>query len=211
MLDLVNKKFGKLLVIEKTNKRTKRGTIIWKCECDCGNVVYVGTSTLRTGHTKSCGCTRKEKFKEYSEKLKGNLVGQKFGKLTVIKNIESNMRGQSMWLCRCDCGQKIEVEGHSLRKGNTKSCGCISKEILRKETNTAYISSVLKNNTSKITKSGVKGVSWDKRKRKWRSYIMLKEKYEHLGYFKSLEKAIKARQKAEEELFKSFLEERKSK
>ena len=34
-----------------------------------------------------------------------NLIGQKFGKLTVIERAENNKQGKAMWKCRCDCGK----------------------------------------------------------------------------------------------------------
>ena len=54
-----------------------------------------------------------------------NLVGQKFGKLLVIKRIENNKRGNTMWLCQCDCGNKKEALGYDLTHGRTVSCGCL--------------------------------------------------------------------------------------
>lgn len=59
-VDLRGQKFGRLTVIEKTNKR-QGGRIIWKCRCDCGNIVDVNGTSLRNGTTKSCGCYRREK------------------------------------------------------------------------------------------------------------------------------------------------------
>lgn len=61
-----------------------------------------------------------------------NLIGMKFNKLTVIKRVENNKRGESQWLCKCDCKQENEneviVKGNCLKSGNTKSCGCLQKE-----------------------------------------------------------------------------------
>lgn len=59
MIDLTGRKFGKLVVIERGANGTD-GRATWKCQCDCGNIVYVKGSRLRNGHTKSCGCLRKE-------------------------------------------------------------------------------------------------------------------------------------------------------
>lgn len=53
--DLINLRFGKLLVLEDTNK-IKNNYHIWKCLCDCGNICYVTTNNLTMGHTISCGC-----------------------------------------------------------------------------------------------------------------------------------------------------------
>lgn len=52
-----------------------------------------------------------------------DLVGKRFGLLTVIERRGSDKNGQSMWLCRCDCGTEKIIRGHDL-KGGTKSCGC---------------------------------------------------------------------------------------
>ena len=53
--DLTGQKFGKLLVIEQTDKRSYRN-VIFKCQCDCGNIIEVPSSRLIQGKTTSCGC-----------------------------------------------------------------------------------------------------------------------------------------------------------
>lgn len=57
-------------------------------------------------------------------------TGNRYGILTVIRRVENDKNGKARWLCKCDCGNEIEVVGSMLRKGNTKSCGCriLSKE-----------------------------------------------------------------------------------
>lgn len=58
-----------------------------------------------------------------------DLTGQKFGKLTVIKEDEpyytSGGNKQIKWICECECGNFISVTSSNLRNGNTESCGCI--------------------------------------------------------------------------------------
>ena len=76
MNDLTGRKFGKLTVIERAEK-LKNSFIVWKCKCDCGGTIYASTRDLKQGLVKSCGCLRKERY---------NLIGQKFGKLTVLKS-----------------------------------------------------------------------------------------------------------------------------
>ena len=57
--------------------------------------------------------------------------GQKFGKLSVIEEIESkrNSFGKKVryFSCSCDCGNTTEKALYSLRSGNCKSCGCLPK------------------------------------------------------------------------------------
>jgi hypothetical protein len=57
-----------------------------------------------------------------------DLIGQKFGRLTVIKRMEDTINKKATWLCRCDCGNSKVVIGQYLRKGPTKSCGCLQSE-----------------------------------------------------------------------------------
>lgn len=60
------------------------------------------------------------------------LEGKKFGRLVVVEFIGSRSYGSStkpFYRCVCDCGQEIEAESQNLKSGNTKSCGCFSKEM----------------------------------------------------------------------------------
>ena len=59
-----------------------------------------------------------------------NLVGRKFGRLTVLKCAGKNKHGYYLWLCKCGCGNEKIISGHSLKQGRTKSCGCWKKELL---------------------------------------------------------------------------------
>ena len=128
---LVGKKFGKLTVIERVGTHISLGghkKSVWLCKCDCGNEVTVTKQDLTTGHTKSCGCM--------STKQKGSglydLTGKRFGKLIVIKRAEEDYvytsKGKTTtapcWICQCDCGNVIVVQGGNLRSGNTTNCGC---------------------------------------------------------------------------------------
>jgi hypothetical protein len=54
---MLYKRFGRLTVIKKTDKR-KNGAIIWLCQCDCGNTKEIRADNLKI--VKSCGCLHKE-------------------------------------------------------------------------------------------------------------------------------------------------------
>lgn len=56
--------------------------------------------------------------------IAANLIGMRFGKLTVIQRAENNHRGNTMWLCKCDCGGEKIALGYDLTHGRTMSCGC---------------------------------------------------------------------------------------
>lgn len=55
-----------------------------------------------------------------------DLTGQKFNMLTVLER-DGTSSGYVAWLCRCDCGNVINVRGTALTSGNTKSCGSCSR------------------------------------------------------------------------------------
>jgi len=58
-------------------------------------------------------------------------TGGRYGRLVVIERSGRDKQGRLLWLCKCDCGTEKIIAGASLHKGNTKSCGCLRKEILR--------------------------------------------------------------------------------
>lgn len=120
-LNLIGQRFNRLEVIEKTNER-QDGMIIWKCKCDCGNIVTVPTSYLTTGDTGSCGCYQKDRINEACAK---DITNQKFGKLTAIKPTEKRMGKSIIWECLCECGNITFVGANTLISGLTQSCGCI--------------------------------------------------------------------------------------
>lgn len=54
-----------------------------------------------------------------------DIAGQRFGKLTVIKAAGYSIKGNAMWECLCDCGNVRDIKSYNLRKGLSKSCGCV--------------------------------------------------------------------------------------
>ncbi len=61
-----------------------------------------------------------------------NLTNRRFRKLVIIKQMNKDRWGHYKWLCQCGCGNKIIVSSCYLINGNTKSCGCLRKEVLTK-------------------------------------------------------------------------------
>jgi Recombination endonuclease VII len=55
-----------------------------------------------------------------------DITGQIFGRLTVLEYAGSNRQQDAMWKCVCFCGKQKIVRASNLRKGATRSCGCLS-------------------------------------------------------------------------------------
>lgn len=74
---------------------------------------------------------------------KVNCIGERYGRLTVVKEIEPKFAGKRrvrrlrIFECKCDCGNTKNVIMNNLRNGTTKSCGCLMIE-RTKETNTRH-------------------------------------------------------------------------
>jgi hypothetical protein len=105
-IDLTGKRFGRLVVIAYAQDQR------WSCVCDCGAHTVVHGSNLRGGRTKSCGRLRR----------RIDLTGKRFGRWTVIA-----YAGGGKWSSVCDCGARVVVNGSSLRRSLTKSCGCLRR------------------------------------------------------------------------------------
>ena len=186
--DLTGKVFGRLTARFRV-QNDKQGLSQWVTDCDCGNEIVVRGSSLRNGHTKSCGCAQREVVSEkltkpfnigeqvgyftilgradgylgkgaywevickcgakkivQAEALRNgaivscgcfsrmnaskrtliDLIGERFGLLEVIERSDKKVKGDVYWKCKCDCGNIVDVSGHSLRRGSVLSCGCMN-------------------------------------------------------------------------------------
>lgn len=112
-LHLTGHKYGRLTVIKKMDNSTTK----WQCKCDCGSLTSVFAENLRSGHTRSCGCLAHELNAE-------DITGKIFGKLTAVGELPRTHSGPR-WRCSCSCGGESEVFLTNLKRGHTKSCGCL--------------------------------------------------------------------------------------
>ena len=94
--DLIGQKYSQLTI--KSAIRNERSELYVDAECECGNVIHTRYRNLTTGHTKTCG---KCKMIDLS-----TLIGQKFGKLTVINAYRN--KEKIMVKAICDCGTEKE-------------------------------------------------------------------------------------------------------
>ena len=119
-IDLTGKRFGRWVVKELAAPCKKGKMTLWRCVCDCGRVKVVHRANLFSGISKSCRCLRKELLS------KPDIVGRKYGMLTIIKGTGERCanRATKYYECKCDCGNNCTVSRSRLYKGTAKHCGC---------------------------------------------------------------------------------------
>lgn len=202
--------FENLQVIENLGleKYCGKNHTFFKCKClKCGNTLNVPISNLGTAQ-KDCGCGRSEPRKPIPE-------GTKFGHLTVtgLGHHEKD-RGYWYW-CKCDCKKhtKLEVRRDMLLCGDVSSCGCVHDELFRANSKKMYkknfiektsVARISYDRLQKNNTSGVSGVTWHKRIKKWQANIQFQGIRYHLGYYTDINSAKKIRKAAEKELHRDF-------
>ena len=138
-----------------------------------------------------------------------DLTGRRFGSLTAVAPAE-NIGSRTAWLCRCDCGGERVVKTVHLRAGKVTSCGCAKAARDERALGLHYVDGtcveMLRKNTLRHNnKSGVTGVDWQKRDRRWRASICFKGQRLFLGRFERFDDAVTARKNAEADLYGAFL------
>lgn len=116
-----------------------------------------------------------------------DLTGRVFGNLKVLERCERPFKSTStsaFWLCQCLCGNRIQVSGDNLKSKNTTSCGCK----VRADSGT-----------------GVQGVFWDKRRKRYFARITVQKTPFHLGSYSTIDETLIARNLAKEAIKKGKL------
>ncbi|MFA7287459.1 MAG: hypothetical protein WC055_01120 [Melioribacteraceae bacterium] len=118
-------KFGRWVVIRELEvARGKDRTILCQCDCIEKTVKNVRLYDLNSGKSKSCGC-----FKKEVEREREDVIGEIYGRLTVLGEVERGANNSRQVIAQCSCDGNIgRYELGSLRTGATTSCGCYSSE-----------------------------------------------------------------------------------
>jgi len=216
-------KYGRLVVLERDFEHgqppNSRPKTFWKCACECGSIITVSASGLRSGNTKSCGCYQKEITKKRA--TTHGKSREKDGKITPEFNAWVGMKtrcynenakpydrygGRGIEVCDRwlndfelffeDMGSR-PTEHHSIDRINVN--GNYEPENCRWATDTTQARNrrVLKNN-----KTGFSGVNWNKQSEKYEANITVDKKRIYLGKYKNLDDAINARLEAERSYWK---------
>ena len=73
-VDISGQRFGKLIALHPTEKRTIQHGVIWKCKCDCGSEIEYALNTLKEGKAFSCGCIKSKGDERIGQLLTQNKI-----------------------------------------------------------------------------------------------------------------------------------------
>lgn len=117
--NVIGTKFGRLTTMEFVGIDNQEA--MYRFQCDCGQDIVRSFHSVSSGNTSSCGCLSND----LRNVTKYNLIGEKFGTLTVTAYAGINKHSGTDYLCLCDCGKYTIVSRNSLIEGAVKTCGCV--------------------------------------------------------------------------------------
>ena len=142
---------------------------------------------------------------------KVDLIGMRYGKLTVVERTDQREHGYCLWRCHCDCGNETEATEDSLMYRNVRSCRCLKQEIQRQIPDRLHrfdgtcVEFLDKRKYRSDNTSGFRGVFRSKNGR-FRVSIGFKNQRFYLGTYQNYEDAVDVRLKAEEQIHHAFVE-----
>lgn len=208
--DLVGQRFGRLVVVKDSLKRSTNGSVIWLCKCDCGNEINVNSRTLLLGESQSCGSCPNTNYyivgvidekrkKTHTSFLididdvalvqqhkwhmsRGYVVTKINGKGVPLHHIIMDMPNSNI--------DHINQNPLDNRKCNLRLCN--------QHQNTAN-TGLFKHNTS-----GYKGVCWDSGRKKYMAKIKVYGRTKFLGRYDTPEQAALAYNESAKIVFGEF-------
>ena len=191
-LDLTGNKYGRLTVLGDNGKRTKNGKVLWHCLCECGDTTYVRADHLKNGSVVSCGCLNNEKKHERFK----DLTDSETDNFKVIDRAYSKNQ-RVYWNCICKhCGNHIELQSNQIERYS--GCGCKQNRSTKERmAEIRDLESLKSTKPTARSSTGVRGVYFNKRKKRYQVFINVDKKPKYLGSYASLKEATKIRREAE--------------
>lgn len=189
--DLTGNRYGKLTVIRSIGK-SKKGSYLWECFCECGNKTVTRVDSLKNGHTKSCGKCPTNAFYQENDYMVGltsngerfifdiddfELVSKHNWAIGGRGYLSSRINGKSIKMHRLIMGfPNYQLDHRDTLKTNNR------RNNLRRCTQTEnnYNKEKFRGFTSRF-----KGVSWKQQIKKWCSRISHNKNQIYLGVFNS--------------------------
>ena len=197
--DYIGRKFGRLTIIKNTNIV---GHV--ECLCDCGNRKTILLASIKSGHTKSCGCLHKEQLRARNtthgkrhHPVTKILYGMRSRCLNAKDKQYKDYGGRGIKICKewedvatffnwaIDAGWKpgLNIDRKD-PNGDYEPCNC------------RFVDDGLNSRNTRLLRvdnaSGYRGVSFKKKNNKWVAQISINSKRFHIGLFETAIEAAKA-------------------
>jgi hypothetical protein len=123
--DLTGRIFGDYQILYRTEcpKGKNPANAWWLCQCNlCKNYsIRQGSYLTKKSSVNECSC-------------RYDLTGQKIGRWTVMYATDKRTKNrQILYHCKCECGNEKDVNADALRRGESKSCGCLQSELIKEK------------------------------------------------------------------------------
>lgn len=226
--NLTNKSFGNLTVLyQDEDYVNKNGTHLpmWRCHCGCGSndcktEVSVRGQSLKNNTCIDCGCNKNRNIAKSKRKQNEYEVCGDYVIIYTLKSEPFLVSIEDFWKVK-NITWHLNNNGYVINKTRKDGTILLSRLIMnppldmfidhRNGDRTNNIrdnlriatqsENTINHKRSGYNTSGVTGVSWNKRDKKWEAYITKNKIRKHLGYFNSFEDAVKVRKEAEEIYF----------
>lgn len=229
-IDLTGKKYGRLIVIKRVE--TKNGSPLWECECDCGKHIKTNSRELRHGHTRSCGCLKKETIIQFNRNTK-----RKYNTydLSGEYGVGYTSKGEEFYFDLEDY-EKIKdhcwlIDNNGYVEYSKRNAGVAKHVLMHRvimnacdEEDVDHINGASTRNDNrkcnlrvcthqknmcnyskpKNNTSGITGVSWDNTHQVWKAYITYNNQRVALGAFYDFDDAVRTRLLAEKKYFQEY-------
>lgn len=197
-------RFNSLTIVNLFAPPNKRGERQVLCVCDCGATIAAIPHKLKSGHIKSCGCFAKEILR-LRQTRHGHYYEPEY---LVWRNMHKRCKDArfAKWYGHVKvCAQWDNYETFRADVGakpsKTATLDRINPKGGYEPSNVRWATRTTQSRNTKnhcTNKTGIRGVSWSKEKKKWRAAIYVDNKQKHIGYFVQIKDAAAARKKAEE-------------